>query len=135
VNYLLCEQDGVPHIIIEHSALPLDMDALNAAMHGAAAKMDALPIGGLRVRNHPVEIARTGDGRAEAGFIYIRVRLGRGRSEAVRRQIGDELMTLLKEFTAEHFADHPLSLGLEVEEIAGLTFKHNNIHDIIRGET
>ena len=124
----------MPHIIIEHSDLPLDMDALNAAIHGAAMGMEALPVGGLRVRNHPVGVARTGDGRADAGFIYVRVRLGHGRSEAVRQQIGEELMSILKDFTAAHFASHPLSLGLEVEEIAGLTFKHNNIHDLLRSE-
>ena len=125
----------MPHIIIEHSRLPLDMDALNAAVHAEASGMEALPVGGLRVRNHPVEVARTGDGRQGAGFIYIRVRLGRGRSEAVRRDIGEALMEVLKDFTAEHFARHPLSLGVEVEEIAGLTFKHNNIHDILRAGT
>ena len=124
----------MPHIIIEHSDLPLDMDALNARLHAVAMGIEALPIGGLRVRNHPVAVARTGDGRESAGFIFVTVRLGQGRSEAVRRQIGETLMAELVEFTSEQFAEHPLSLGLEVEEIAGITFKHNNIHDILRGE-
>ena len=124
----------VPHIIIEHSALPLNMEALNREVHAAAMAMEALPAGGLRVRNHPVDVARTGDGREGAGFIYITVRLGRGRSEAVRRQIGEEIMAVLSAFTREHFAQHPLSLGVEVEEIAGLTFKQNNIHDLLRQE-
>lgn len=124
----------MPHIVIEHSELPLDMDALNARLHALAMGMEALPTGGLRVRNHPVEVARTGDGRPEAGFVYVTVRLGRGRPEEVRRGIGEAVMDELRAFTADHFADHPLSLGVEVEEIDGITFKHNNIHDILRAE-
>ena len=125
----------MPHIIIEHSPLPLDMDALNARLHAAAMGMDALPTGGLRVRNHPVAIARTGDGREDAGFIYVTVRLGKGRDEATREAIGETLMAELTDFASDHFAAHPLSLGLEVEEIAGRTWKQNNIHSILKAST
>ena len=126
------ERARLPHITIEHSPLPLDMDALNRRLHAAAMSMDALPTGGLRVRNHPVTIARTGDGREDAGFIYVTVRLGKGRDEATREQIGETLMAELADFAAAHFAAHPLSLGLEVEEIAGRTWKQNNIHDLLK---
>ena len=124
----------MPHIIIEHSPLPLDMDALNRRLHARAMQMDALPVGGLRVRNHPVEVARTGDGREGAGFVYVTVRLGRGRSEATRREIGEALMAELESFAQAHSDAHPLSLGLEVEEIAGLTWKRNNIHALLEAE-
>ena len=129
------ERARLPHIIIEHSPLPLDMDALNARLHAAAMGMDALPTGGLRVRNHPVTIARTGDGREDAGFIYVTVRLGKGRDEATRGAIGETLMAELTDFASDHFSSHPLSLGLEVEEIAGRTWKHNNIHSILKAST
>ena len=130
----------MPHIIVEHSqnlTTAIDVADLITELHAAAMDMAALPTGGIRTRAYQVDVSRVGDGRADRGFIYITVRLGQGRTEAIKRDIGDTLFGVLNEFTAQYFDDgNALSLGLEVQEIEkDWTWKKNNIHQIIKDET
>jgi len=127
----------VPHIIVEHSngiAKTLYIQKLLESLHEVAMAHPNLPIGGLRTRAHGVERYRVGDGELGREFIYIVVRLGQGRVDEVKRDIGDKLFKVLTDFTEEHFnAGHPLSLGLEIQEIEkDWTWKKNNIHQIIK---
>ncbi len=124
----------MPHIIIEYNEPSLiNIHGLCERLHAEAKVIEALPVGGLRVRAYPADIALVGDGDSANKFIYITVRIGRGRSEAARREIGDRLFATLIEFTAENYdAGYPLSLGLEIQEIdPDWTWKKNNIHKII----
>jgi len=128
------------HIIVEHSkgiAKTLYIQKLLGNLHGAAMAMDALPTGGIRTRAHGVERYRVGDGELGREFIYIVVRIGQGRTAAVKQAIGDSLFTVLTEFTVDHFdAGKPLSLGLEIQEIEkDWTWKKNNIHQIIKDKS
>ena len=90
-------------------------------------------MGGLRTRAHVTERYRVGDGEIGREFIYIILRLGQGRSDTVKRAIGDKLFGVLTEFTQTCFDDgQALSLGLEIQEIEkDWTWKKNNIHQII----
>lgn len=128
----------MPHIIVEHSkgiAKTLYIQRLLGHLHEAAMAMPALPTGGIRTRAQSFERYRVGDGVLGREFIYITVRIGQGREEATKRDIGDVLFKVLTDFTKEHFdAGNPLSLGLELQEIEkDWTWKKNNIHDIIKG--
>lgn len=129
----------MPHIIIEYSkniSAAIDVDRLVEALHAAATGHEALPIGGVRTRAHAAAAARVGDGKASRNFIYLTIRLGQGRSEQVKREIGDMLFAVLTGFTADHFdAGKALSLGLEIQEIEkDWTWKKNNIHQILKDE-
>ncbi len=124
----------MPHIIIEYNEpSSININGLCERLHAVASSVEALPVGGLRVRAYPAAVALVGDGDDANKFIYITVRIGRGRSEAVRRDIGDRLFAALTEFTAQYYdAGKPLSLGLEIQEIEpDWTWKKNNIHKII----
>lgn len=130
----------MPHIIVEHSrwiSSSFKMGALLDALHGEAMQIEALPVGGLRVRSSGRKKSRVGDGAPANQFIYIVVRIGKGRSDAVRKEIGDRLFKVLTDFTADHFAqNNPLSLGLEIQDIdPDWTWKKNNIHQIIKDKT
>lgn len=130
----------MPHIIVEYSqslSVSLKMGDLVEALHAEAVGIEALPIGGLRVRAHPTAMAKVGDGKEDRNFIYITVRLGQGRSAEVKCDIGERLFAVLTDFTALHFeAGHALSLGLEIQEIEkDWTWKKNNIHQILKGES
>ena len=129
----------MPHIILEHSENlkpAIDIAGLVKKLHFAAMGHEALPTGGIRTRARQADIAYTGDGRGDFGFIYITVRIGQGRSETVKRDIGDTLFAVLTDFTLAYFqAGGGLSLGLEIQEIEkDMTWKHNNIHHIIKDE-
>ena len=130
----------MPHIIVEHSrwiSSSFSVGKLLDALHAEAMKIDALPVGGLRVRSSGRKKSRVGDGSPANQFIYITVRIGRGRSDAVKKDIGDRLFKVLTDFTEEHFAQkNPLSLGLEIQEIdPDWTWKKNNIHQIIKDKS
>ena len=130
----------MPHIIVEHSkgiAKSLFIQRLIGNLHEAAKTMPALPMGGVRTRAHAVDRYRVGDGEIGREFIYIVVRLGQGRTDEVKREIGETLFGILTDFTADPFdAGQPLSLGLEIQEIEkDWTWKKNNIHQIIKDKT
>jgi len=97
--------------------------------------LPTLPVGGIRTRAHAAEHYYVGDGKTGREFIYIIIRLGQGRSDQVKGEIGDTLFTVLTDFTEDYFnVGHPLSLGLEIQEIEkDWTWKKNNIHDILKG--
>lgn len=130
----------MPHIIIEHSSGISDMlsiEELVAGLHDVAMSLPALPVGGIRTRAHRAEYSRVGDGKDGREFIYIIVRLGQGRTDEVKREIGDTLFAVLTDFTENCFnSGQPLSLGLEIQEIEkDWTWKKNNIHKILEDET
>lgn len=127
----------MPHIIIEHSSRlskVFNIEDLVDQLHGVAMADPNLPTGGIRTRVHKAELYRVGDGEAGREFIYCVVRLGQGRTEDVKRKIGDTLFGVLTDFTKPHFdVGHAISLGLEIQEIEkDWTWKKNNIHQIIK---
>ena len=127
----------MPHINIEYNdaiGKALNMKALIADLHDCAMSLEALPTGGIRTRGYLTDISNVGDAAAENGFIYITIRLGQGRNETVKKDIGDQIFAVLTDFTQDHFdANRPISLGLEIQEIEkGWTWKKNNIHQILK---
>ncbi len=127
----------MPHINIEYNdaiGKALNMKALIADLHDCAMSLEALPTGGIRTRGYLTDISNVGDGAAENGFIYITIRLGQGRNETVKKDIGDQIFAVLTDFTQDHFdANRPISLGLEIQEIEkDWTWKKNNIHQILK---
>lgn len=126
----------MPHLIIEHKT-HLDANALSRDLHVAAMQIEALPTGGIRTRSYACDDAYVADGAPENDFVYVTVRLGAGRSDETKKNIGDSLFKVLTDWAAPAFADNrPLSLGLEVQEIApGSTWKQNNIHRILKDKT
>lgn len=130
----------MPHIIVEHSrwiSSSFKVGKLLDALHAEASQIEALPIGGLRIRSSGRKRSRVGDGDPANQFIYIVVRLGKGRSDSVKKDIGERLFKVLTDFTQDHFAqNNPLSLGLEIQEIEPeWTWKKNNIHQIIKDKS
>jgi len=129
----------MPHIIVEHSkgiAKSLFIQRLVGNLHDAAMGLDALPTGGIRTRAHQVVRYRVGDGEKGREFIYLTIRLGKGRDEATKKFIGETLFAVLTDFTKDHMEGGGLlSLGLEIQEInSDLTWKKNNIHAFLKGE-
>jgi len=81
----------MPHINIEYNdaiGKALNMKALIADLHDCAMSLEALPTGGIRTRGYLTDISNVGDAAAENGFIYITIRLGQGRNETVKKDIG-----------------------------------------------
>ncbi len=123
----------MPHQIIEYSAnleARLDIDGLIDALHHCAAGLEVLPIGGLRTRAYPTSRYMIADGHPDNAFIAVYLRIGEGRSLEVREQVGHALFQALCDFTADVFAETPIALSYEVQEIDPRTrWNHNNLRD------
>ena len=126
------------HLTLEYSAnlraggdFPGLCRKLAAAM---AAQRDGdkpvFPVGGIRVRALPCDDYCIADGAPDAGFVHANLKMGAGRSEAVRNATGDALFEVLKQHFAAQFAAHGLALSLELNEFSEAgTWKHNNLHE------
>ena len=76
------------HITVEYSANLADhhdIEALVAAVHGAAAAHGLAPLDGLRTRAVERTRYRIADGDPDHAFVAIAVRVGPGRDAAARR--------------------------------------------------
>jgi 5-carboxymethyl-2-hydroxymuconate isomerase len=88
------------------------------------------PAGGVRVRAVPCEDFCIADGSLkDAGFVHAIVKIGAGRSAAVKQATCSGLFEIMKAHFADQFARQGLALSLELNEFSEAgTLKHNNLH-------
>ncbi len=80
------------------------------------AGKQVFPTGGTRVLAYPAAHFAVADGRGDYAFIYLNLRMGRGRSEAVKRQAGEALTATAKAHFAPVFERRALGLTVQVDE-------------------
>jgi 5-carboxymethyl-2-hydroxymuconate isomerase len=89
--------------------------------HGA----QVFPTGGTRVLAYPAAHSAIADGGAageaaglggDYAFVYMNVRMAKGRSAAVHRAVGEALAASIREQLAPVLAARPLGLTLQVDE-------------------
>ena len=89
------------------------------------AGRQVFPTGGTRVLAYPAPHFAVADGGAagraagfadEYGFVYLNVRMGRGRSAAVHEQAGRRLEAVAKAFFAPLMAVRPVGVTLQIDE-------------------
>lgn len=120
------------HFIYEYSAnLPndlLDLPGLMEKMHVAAADSGIFPLSGIRSRAICCEEFRVGDGNPENGFINLSMKVGRGRDEDTRMQMGEQLFSIMQEHLQPIMAQQGLAISFEMRELeARVKFNHKNI--------
>lgn len=106
---------------------------------------DVFPRGGTRVYAYPAPHYAVSDGGAagraaggdgDYGFIYINLRMGAGRSEAVKKAAGDAITLSAKAYLAPLFEQPHKHLGLtvQVDEAPGQVYdaKHSTLHPLFR---
>lgn len=136
----------MPHTVVLYTPdleSATDMTALCRALADAMlgvrdeADKQVFPTGGVRVLAYPAAHHAVADGYASGtdshGFVYINLRMGRGRSESVQQRAGEALA----EAARAHFA--PLKerrrFGLTVQIDEGpevFDAKLGNLHDIFK---
>ena len=128
------------HLTLEYSAnLRSDGDfaglcrtlagVLLAQRDGTAA---VFPPGGIRVRAIPCDDYCIADGRIDAGFVHATLKMGAGRTPAVRDAACNAVFEAMKQHFARQFASMGLALSLEVNEFSEAgTLKHNNLHRLL----
>jgi len=107
----------MPHIVIEYTAnlgaqarIPELLKTVNQTM---IAQDGVFPIGGIRSRALRLDDYRMADGAADDAFVHVTLKIGSGRSEAVKKQICDALFHAVKAHFAEPHEKPYLALALE----------------------
>jgi len=120
------------HFIYEYSAnLPteqLDLQALMAKMHTAAAATGVFPLSGMRSRAIRCDDYRIGAGDPNHGFLNLSMKVGHGRDLETRMAMGRTLFELLIEHLQPVFASRGLAVSFEMRELEEhVKFNHRNI--------
>ena len=120
----------MPHVVVLYSANLegpdlADMGTFCRRAAGALLTVrdegdrQVFPTGGVRVLAYPTPhfaVADTGDGSGDFGFIYVQLRMGRGRSAAVHLAAGQALSEAARLHFAPLLARRKLGLTVQVDE-------------------
>ncbi len=90
------------------------------------------PTGGTRVLAYPAAHYAVADGQGDYGFMYLNVRMGLGRSDAVKQSVGDRLIHVVKDHVAPMFERELVGITLQVDESPGQVYdgKHSTLHPL-----
>jgi 5-carboxymethyl-2-hydroxymuconate isomerase len=131
----------MPHLVILYTPNlegQADLDALcrkladsMLTVHDEAGRQ-VFPTGGTRVLAYPAAHYAVADGKRDYAFMYLNLRMAAGRSEAVKKQAGDQLLGVVKEHLAALFGQRLMGITLQVDESPGQVYdgKHSNIHPL-----
>ena len=132
----------MPHLVILYTGnleAATDMTALARALADTMlAQRDesgaqVFPTGGTRVLAYPSSHHAVADGSGEFGFIYLNLRMGRGRSAAVQQQIGDALVATARAQFAPLLAERPVGITLQIDVGAEVfDAKLGNLHPLFQ---
>ncbi|HSW21638.1 MAG TPA: 5-carboxymethyl-2-hydroxymuconate isomerase [Burkholderiaceae bacterium] len=103
------------------------------------------PIGGTRVLAYPAAHHAVADGGVAAraqgkgedcAFAYFNLRMGRGRSDAVKKAAGEALVAAAREHLAPALERRPVGLTLQVDEgQEAFDGKFGNLHALFAGKS
>lgn len=141
----------MPHLVILYSGnldARTDMTALCRQLADAMlAQRDdtekpVFPPGGTRVLAYPAPHFAVSDGGAaglaaggdgDYGFVYLNLRMGRGRSELVQQRVGHALMAVVKNHFAPLMATAHLGVTLQIDVGAEVfDAKHSSLHPLFQ---
>ena len=89
------------------------------------------PTGGTRVLAYPAAHYAVADGELDYGFAYLNLRMGAGRSDAVKKEAGRVLIDCVRAFFDPVFKDHLVGLTLQIDEGAQVfDGKLGNLHPL-----
>jgi 5-carboxymethyl-2-hydroxymuconate isomerase len=96
------------------------------------AGKQVFPTGGTRVLAFPAAHYAVADGKGDYAFVYINVRMGAGRSDAVKKGAGDRLLAKVQAHFAPVFEQDLIGITLQLEESPGQFYdaKHSTLHPL-----
>jgi 5-carboxymethyl-2-hydroxymuconate isomerase len=132
----------MPHLVVLYSAnldTETDMTALCRRLADAMLTVrdeqgqQVYPTGGVRVFAYPAAHYALADGARDYAFVYLNLRMGRGRSEAVKQRAGATLLAAAKAHFEPLFASRYIGLTLQIDEGQEVfDAKHSTIHPLFR---
>ena len=94
------------------------------------AGKQVFPTGGTRVLAYPAAHYAVADGQGDYAFIYMNLRMGAGRSDAVKKLAGDTILERARAHLAPVFERRLIGLTVQVDESPGQVYdgKHSTLH-------
>lgn len=130
----------MPHLVIHYTAnldSATDMGVLCRSLADEIlAQTDetgirVFPPGGTRVFAYPATHFAVADGQHDCAFVYLNLRIAAGRSEALVKKTGDNLLMRVKAHFAPVFSARHIGITLQIDEGRELfDAKHSNIHPL-----
>jgi 5-carboxymethyl-2-hydroxymuconate isomerase len=123
----------MPHVIVEYSAnleAKIRIDPLLQALHETVERSGIAELAGIRTRAQRREHFRVADNDPANAFMAIYVRVAQGRDLETRQRLADLVFKAASEHLAPVFANTPLALSTEVQEIdPTVRLQTSNIRD------
>ena len=131
----------MPHLVILYTPnleSETDMTALcrsladtMLAVKDDTAAAQVFPTGGTRVLAYPAAHYAVADGQADYAFVYLNLRMGRGRSAATHKRAGDALLMATRAHFQPVFTRRHIGITLQIDEGAEVfDAKHSNLHPL-----
>lgn len=130
----------MPHLVILYTPnldAETDMTALCRRLADTMLEVkdesgkQVFPTGGVRVLAYPAAHSAVADGQRDYAFAYLNLRMGRGRSDAVKKQAGEGLVAAARAHFEPVFAKRLLGLTLQIDEGPEVfDAKHSTIHPL-----
>jgi 5-carboxymethyl-2-hydroxymuconate isomerase len=134
----------MPHLVILYTA---DLDAQSDMGKLCRTLADALlsvkdeelrqvfPTGGVRVLAFPAAHHAVADGARDYAFVYLNLRMGRGRAPHVHAQAGEMLMAAAKRHFEPILKEGYIGMTLQIDEGREVfTAKQGNLHSLFTAE-
>jgi 5-carboxymethyl-2-hydroxymuconate isomerase len=144
----------MPHLVILYTGnLDAVTDMTGLCRHLADAMLAArdeagrqvFPTGGIRVLAYPAPHFAVADGGAagqaaglgsDYGFVYLNLRMARGRSAAVHADMGRRLEAAAREHFAPLLASRPVGVTLQIDEGPEVfDAKNSSLHPLFKTAT
>ncbi len=132
----------MPHLVILYTPnveTNIDMSKLCRALADTMltqldeASKQIFPTGGTRVLAYPAAHYAVADGKRDYGFVYLNLRMGSGRSDAIKKEAGRALLDCAKTLFDPVFKDHLIGLTLQIDEGAQVfDGKLGNLHPLFQ---
>ena len=131
----------MPHLVILYTPnleAKADMSALCRALADVmVAQRDeqacaVFPTGGVRVLAYPAAHYAVADGKGDYGFVYLNLRMAKGRSAAVHQVVGNALLSVARAQLDAVLAQQPVGVTLQIDESQSQVFdaKHSSLHPL-----
>ncbi|MDO9403776.1 MAG: 5-carboxymethyl-2-hydroxymuconate isomerase [Polaromonas sp.] len=127
----------MPHLNIQYTAnldTACDMAAFCHTLRNTLLSLQKddgtalFPLTGTRVMAYPAHHSAVADGNPERAYIYMNLRIMRGRTDALKKLAGEALLESASAFLEPVFASRGLGLTVHVDEGADVfEGKRNNI--------
>lgn len=130
----------MPHLVILYSAnleKETDMTALCRTLADTMLQVkddtgsQVYPTGGTRVFAYPAPHFAVADGKDDYAFVYLNVRMAKGRSDDIKKKAGEVIIASAKAHFESLFAQRHIGMTLQIDEgMEVFDSKHSNLHPL-----